>query len=169
MELELELYTVDLNYIKYLKEIDKNVPNVNYGNSIKPFIGTLIKLNDFFYLAPLSSAKPKHESIPDSLPTIFKIKDENKKNISVILLNNMIPVKKGIFSKINLENIDDYQYKSLLNKEIIYIRKHKDIILKKAETTYNIKTKDTSSNLKNICCNFLILNDYCLKYKIDID
>ncbi|EGR4465273.1 type III toxin-antitoxin system ToxN/AbiQ family toxin, partial [Vibrio cholerae] len=71
--MDLKFFTVDEKYIQYLKQFDAKVPD-NYSEE-KPFIGILFSINGLDYIAPLSSAKPKHSSIKNSSPTTFKVFD----------------------------------------------------------------------------------------------
>ena len=57
----LKLYEVDNNYIDYLKKYDEKV--LNYGGEKykvnRKYLGILLKINEFIYIAPLSSPKNK--------------------------------------------------------------------------------------------------------------
>lgn len=59
------------------------------GSSGRKYIGVVFEINKFSYFAPLSSFKPKHKKMKESVDFI-KIKD-----YAVIDINNMIPVPKG--------------------------------------------------------------------------
>ena len=86
----------------------------------RKYIGILFEINYLKYFAPLSSFKPKHKRLSETVDFI-KIGD-----MAVINLNNMFPVIDGVFSLKNPADESDTQYKTLLNNEIRIIRKKKN-------------------------------------------
>ena len=59
---EFGLYHVDMDYVKYLYNVDSEVYFVNEQQySRKPFVGILIDLSTHKYFIPLTSSKPVHE------------------------------------------------------------------------------------------------------------
>ena len=59
--MSLKLYEVDNNYIDYLKKFDNKVlhhSNPSYNHTRK-YLGILFNINEFKYIAPLSSPKQK--------------------------------------------------------------------------------------------------------------
>ena len=55
----LRIYTIDVDYLKYLFDIDERVmywEGNNYQTDRK-YLGVVLKINDFEYFAPLSSPK----------------------------------------------------------------------------------------------------------------
>ena len=154
--LKLEFFTVNDTYIQFLKKIDSKTPN-NYAMG-KPFVGVLFSIGEINYIAPLTSAKDKHKSIKNSNPAAFKIYDESDtsvepKLISVVQLNNMIPVNNIVINKFDI-SIYDSKYQSLINKEINYIRTHSTLLINKANTLYDIVINKKVPALVNISCNF---------------
>lgn len=162
--MELKFYTVDEDYIQHLKKIDSNVPN-NYLSS-KPFIGILFNINDLAYIAPLTSAKPKHAKIKNSNPASFKIFDGNhgQKLLAVIQLNNMIPVKLSCIKKLDMSK-QDIRYQFLLLKEINYIRTNSQRLLQKATKIYNLVTVKKAEPFIHFSCNFTALEEASNNYK----
>ena len=71
--------------------------NAGY-KELRPFIGALFKVNNCEYFAPLSSPKPKHKVLKNSIDMI-RIKEGV---YGVINFNNMIPVTKNNYSIIDL-------------------------------------------------------------------
>ena len=107
-----KLYWVilDPEYMDYLKTIDANVPNYDYGNEhIKPFYGPLISNNGICYVAGVSHYIPdKHDKIPANL-TLQKIYDhEFQKMIAVSNLRYMFPVPESCIQRLDYRNIDDH-------------------------------------------------------------
>jgi len=154
--LDLKFFTVDEKYIQYLKKSDPKVPN-NYSET-KPFVGILLSVNGLDYIAPLTSAKPKHANIKNSSPTCFKIFDGTTEGdlLALVQLNNMIPVLGKCIIKLDVSNLD-IKYQFLLLKEINYIRTHRDKLIKKAEKLYNMVTVKKIPNFVNISCDFIEL------------
>ena len=74
--IELDWFVVDKEYIKYLLQFDSKVGFVEYGEKLKLHIGIVISINSIDYYVPISSAKPKHEKMSNSLD-FHKIQDEN--------------------------------------------------------------------------------------------
>ncbi len=96
----LNLFTVDIKYIRNLHKIDDHVFSVSpqTGKSIRPFVGLVIICNEKQYCIPLSSPKAKHNLMKNDLD-FHKIFDRNGKLIGVLDFNNMIPVREDIIKK----------------------------------------------------------------------
>ena len=67
-------YTVNPDYLEYLNQIDSEVYyNQSYRNSIKPFVGIIVGIENYNYFIPISSAKEKHKrwkNVSDELDDI---------------------------------------------------------------------------------------------------
>jgi len=155
----MELYTVDTDYIEYLKNFQLHIWNNENINRMRPYLGVVMDVGDYKYYAPLSSPKPKHSNMPDRLDFIrLEYRGQLK---GVINLGNMIPVSDSLVSKIDIASIPDHNYKSLLNIEMIDIRRKKSTILKSARSIYVKTTKfrhePNNSKLVTICYDFLLL------------
>ena len=131
----LSLYKVDEQYNRKLYELDCKVLDVSDWKARRPFVGILIEVNDIKYVAPLSSPKKKHLSMKNTID-FYKI---DKGKLGVINFNNMIPVRDKYIIKVNpfemnIFNEEDKKYIKLLNKQLTWINKTKnvDIIIKKA-------------------------------------
>ena len=66
----MKWYAVKKEYIDYLKKWDKKIPNVDYGNRMKCFIGVIFIKNDIEYFAPLTSFKEKFISMKNDIDFI---------------------------------------------------------------------------------------------------
>lgn len=164
---------VDSNYINFLLKYDKKVQcnDASLGKDNKPFLGVLFTVNKQDYYVPLSSANKKKKLIKmhkDYKRThkcgidIFFIEDKNGKLLSVLNLNNMIPVIED--SIIELDIIKDKDT-SLLQKEFKFCDKYKKEIRGKAIKLYNIVKNHTNSAIEKRCCNFILLEEKCKEYK----
>ncbi len=123
----LHLYQIETSYVKYLSQFDKSVLNNEKNNNIRPYVGVVFELNQFKYYVPLSSPKIKHQSWRDRLDFI-RLEDNNNL-ISVLNINNMIPVPLSEIILLDINN-ESEPYKSLLNKELFLIKKKERKIIK---------------------------------------
>jgi len=83
----------------------------------------------------------------------------------------MIPVPKDSVYPLDIENIS-YRYKRLISEQYSYINitENKNKIMYKAEKIYNIVNSNGNSKMikfyKELSCNFKLLEEKCLEYKI---
>ena len=77
-------YVVDKKYINYLTQFDYRVGYVEYGDRLKLHVGILLAIGDFHYYVPISSAKPKHQKMSNSLD-FHKLKDESTGYLYAVL------------------------------------------------------------------------------------
>ena len=89
----LNLYRIDMKYIRNLAKVDEHVMSVSpqLGKETRPFVGIVIVCDTQKYCIPLSSPKAKHNSMKNDVDFI-KIMD-GEKLIGVLNLNNMVPVE----------------------------------------------------------------------------
>lgn len=121
----LKLYKAETDFLDLLRETE---PKVSLLKKRRPFLGILIKLDEFNYLAPLTSPKIKHKSMKNS-EDFIKI---DSGNYGAINLNNMIPVPELKYNEININEENDEAYKILLQNQLTWCNKNKENILKKA-------------------------------------
>lgn len=76
----MKFYTVSDAYIRFLKSIDRKVPNSYAGK--KPFIGVVLEVNGHKYLVPLTSYKQKQDRIKLHCPTAVKLHERGNPPIS---------------------------------------------------------------------------------------
>lgn len=89
----LKIYTINYDYIKYLRQYDSCVPMEHDNCHKRPYIGIVLAINNCKYFAPMSSPKTKHKRIKGN--DFYKIADGK---YGVINFNNMIPVVDNSFS-----------------------------------------------------------------------
>ena len=164
----LYLFTVDNNYLNYLRTFDDKVL-FNHGID-RPYVGIILSLStpdgSINYFAPLSSPKKKHKTMKNNIDFI-KI---DSGNLGAINLNNMIPLVNGTYSKIDINSIKDKNYNILLSKQIRWIRSNKSNITSKAYSLYRKMAQDDRSlnsfelKVKSRCCDFSLLEDVANKY-----
>lgn len=68
----------------------------------------------------------------------------------------MIPVPNDSFSKVDIEND---RHKDYLNKEYIYIKNHRNLILNKIKNVNNDVTIRNDPFMKTFCCDFKLLEE----------
>ncbi|MQW24060.1 MULTISPECIES: type III toxin-antitoxin system ToxN/AbiQ family toxin [unclassified Lactococcus] len=115
-------------------------------------------------LSPLVSAKPKHEKLHEGY-TLIKIK-KNNKLLSVLSLNNMIPVPKECVIQFNIDQIEDSKYRNLLKNEFLACRAKKSMILRNAKSLHKSMTTEPEKHKKLIsfCVDFNKLEKFAKEY-----
>lgn len=161
MKKELKLVVIDSKYCDYLRKYDYKVP-FNYDKKRKrPFIGVLFNVDKCLYFAPLTSPKPKHLIMKNTLD--FYRLDNGK--LGAINFNNMIPVTKDNFEVINIKEIDDKQYNSLLREQYRYLIRNQNDVFKLSKILYSLYIKGKlEGNILKRCCNFPLLEIKCIEY-----
>lgn len=101
---------------------------------------------------------------------------QDEKIISVLNLNNMIPISNENVRVLNYRNIDEYRefetekdknlYISFLSFELNLINAKIKKIRKNANKLYNEKIKNPNSNISKRCCNFKLLEEKSKLYNI---
>lgn len=166
---ELLFYTVDRNYIKYLSKFDKHISyNKDEIGHSRPYLGIVLKIEEYEYFVPLYSYK-EHYSKYKNNPSFFFIYDRKNKPLAIIKFSAMIPVPKDIkvMKVLEYEEQDD-KYKGLISAEYRYINSNKKEIYKRANKMYIAVTKHKNNFLKTIACDFKMLEEKSLEYKLDL-
>ena len=156
----LNLYLIDMKYIRNLSKADDRVMSVSpqVGKETRPFVGIVIVCGVQKYCIPLSSPKPKHKSMKNDMD-FMKILDDDKL-IGVLNFNNMIPVDESCILPLNLRitEKDDSavrNYKKMAVKQLDWCQRNQDAIVKKANKLYTLLQSDrVNSFLKKRCCDF---------------
>lgn len=167
-------YVIDKNYISYLAQFDSHVGYVEYGERLKLHIGILLSIGTFHYYVPISSAKPKHQKMSNSLD-FHKLQDESTGYLyAVININNMIPVPANCVKQLKYNEIENFRsfssekektdYIYLLQKEKELIDKVQDLLQCKAKKLYQKCNNKPLSSLASRCCNFQLLESKCNSY-----
>lgn len=155
---KLNFYTVSDEYIQYLYQFDKKIPYNK--NAKRPYIGVILKIEEFNYFAPLFSPKNSHLKYSNN-PTYMKIGT----NYGIIRFNNMIPVPISELKYININSIEDKKYRMLLISQNHFIKLHTEKILKKALKLYTWVTINRKEFFVNLSCNFKLLEEVSKMYK----
>ena len=160
---KLKFYTVTEEYMIYLKKYDEKVMDNRGVKNKRPYIGVLFEIDRKKYLAPLSSPKPKHLTMKNSLDFV-KI---NQGKFGVINLNNMFPVIEEVIIEKNINLEEDNKYKELLVNQLNWCNKmeNRDNIYRKTEKLYKeILNKKEQSRFWNRCCDFSLLEEKAIEF-----
>lgn len=137
---KFKIVKIDSKYCDYLRNFDEKVIYNAFDKELRPFIGVLFIVGKYEYFAPLSSPKEKHKRLKNQIDLI-KIEDGK---LGVINFNNMVPVMK---------------------KQLRWLTTNKKEIYTKSNLLYNLyKNNKLSSNVRNRCCNFILLETKCEDY-----
>ena len=153
----LSFFYVDKRYIDYLKQWESKIPNIDYDSHKKFICGTLLRIGEMDYYAPVSHYK-KHNA------STFLIY-EDQTPISSIRLNFMFPVMPKTVKKVDFHKLqhEDPRYASLVRKELAYCRSHVDELQRQAQKVYR-RGSNPNDFLYQFCCNFLLLQEKAVKY-----
>lgn len=154
MNQKLSIYELDPKYAHYLNKQD---PNTRDSSSLqkqhRKYIGIIIMDGTKKeYLIPLSSPKPKHATMKN---TIDFIKIAQGK-LGAININNMIPVDKSIYKEISIKNESNPKYKRLLENQYRWINKpynQKKIVDTAQKLFTRYKENTLPSNIQERCAN----------------
>ena len=177
---ELNIYDVDLKYIRDLHNTDSNVMSQSpqIRKDTRRYLGIIIILNGQKYCVPFSSGTKEKYQKKSSNADLLKIPDTEKRNengsfktLAVLNINNMIPVTESVISKVDLhlrqnDSINERQRKGLLQKELKWCRENCDLIQRRVQKVYSlvVDTPDKNRNLTHRCCNFKKLEAVLEKY-----
>ncbi len=169
MKSRFKIVKLDVKYCNYLRQYDYRV-SYNAGiKDLRPFIGVLFKVNKLEYFAPLSSPKPKHKLLTNTLDLI---KIDNG-NLGVVNLNNMIPVTSNNYIEFDLDkkpaNKSEKSRIILLRKQLRWLNLNRNHVLTKSLALYTrYKEDELPKNVKERCCNFILLEEKCKEYNIPV-
>ena len=129
IQVPLEVYRIDMKYIRNLHNIDDRVLSVSpqIGKDERPFLGVIVICNEHKYCVPLSKPKKKHGKMRDKID--FKKIVYHEELIGVLNFNLMVPVEDVLIQKIDTkirkhDNADTRKKKELLIKELEWCNEH---------------------------------------------
>ena len=169
MKFNLEIVCIDSKYCDYLRKYDSKVTYNFNEKEMRPFVGILFKVNNYEYFAPLSSPKEKHTKMKNTLD-FFKIKNGE---LGAVNFNNMIPVNKYNYSLIDLNKealtISEMKYQKLLKEQLNWLNSNYNQVKNKSYKLYNLYFNNhLPKNIKNRCCNFILLEQKCKEYQYKV-
>lgn len=169
MFFNLRIVKVDSNYCDYLRKFDYRVSYNKNEKELRPFVGVLFKIKDTSYFAPLSSPKPKHLKMKNSID-FYKIKNGE---LGAINFNNMIPLMEGNYEIIDLDkrpsNRDERKYYKLLKEQLTWLNEHYRQVKSKSYNLYKLYNSNRlNKSIMDRCCNFKLLEEKCMEYNVKI-
>lgn len=165
MIINLKIVRVNSDYCDYLRKFDNKVAYNKNEKELRPFIGILFQINTCKYFAPLSSPKPKHKNMKNTLD-FFKIKDGE---LGAVNFNNMIPVNENNYSLVDLNKetltIAELKYQKLLREQLDWLNANYKQVKNKSFKLYQLYSNGKlPENIKVRCCNFKLLEKKCVEY-----
>ena len=168
-KLPLEVYRIDMKYIRNLHNIDDRVLSVSpqIGKEERPFLGVLVICNEHKYCVPLSKPKKKHEKMRDKID--FKKIVYDGTLIGVLNFNLMIPVEEPMLQRIDTrirkhDNADTRKKKGLLIKELQWCNEHSRDIINTANVLYTKYVAGESFAARKQCLDFQRMEVECQKF-----
>ena len=165
-EMSLDFYTIDTDYVNYLKKFEKHMWDNKEKGRIRPYAGVVLTIGEHKYYAPLTSPKPKHEKMKGRID--FVRLEYNKKLTAVLNLNNMIPVVDSLVTPIRIKSVVDKNYRHLLNAELVDLKRKQGLILKNAKAVYTETTvrrnEPYNKKLVSLSFDFLLLEQKLKEY-----
>lgn len=163
----MKLYEIDEVYTDYLRKFDSTVM---FKKGSRKYVGVILKIGDYIYLAPLTSPKQKHKCYTKSLNMVLIF--SGKQHIGSISLINMIPVYDIRVTKvvnigrlINSTDKDTSKYGMLLKRQIKEINKVnvKNELMRKAKVLYEKQVNCSNEHTTN----FKLLEEKAKEYKLN--
>ena len=161
--MSLSFYNIDNAYVSYLSQFEPHLFHNKKSSqqNERKYIGILFSINQYEYFAPLSSFKPKHSAMKETIDLI------KVGNYAVINLNNMFPVVPGCYSYVDFSLEKDVKYKQLLQSEYRIIRHDQSKIIGRANTLYKIITSGSADpKLVKRCNDFKMLEQKYDSYTV---
>ena len=162
---KIKIVKIDSKYCDYLRKFDNKVTYNAGTKDLRPFIGILFTINKCEYFAPLSSPKEKHLKLKNTID-LLKI-DDGK--YGVVNFNNMIPVTNNNYTEYDLDknytDKDEMLRIKLLRSQLRWLTSNRKIIRTKARALYLLYKEDKlPKNVKDRCCNFILLEEKSKEY-----
>ncbi|HBY21212.1 MAG: hypothetical protein A2Y24_01110 [Clostridiales bacterium GWE2_32_10] len=158
----LEFYNISAEYVEYLRNFDSKVSHMKDSKKHRPFVGIILDVDGIRYFAPLSSPKEKHKNMKNKQDFI-KIEDGK---LGAINFNNMIPVHIECCKIIDTNNIQDFQYKTLLRNQLTWCNLNKEKLINLAHKLHRfIINNKVDEKLQCRCCDFRLLEEKCREYR----
>ena len=168
-QLTLEVYRIDMKYIRNLHNIDDRVLSVSpqIGKDERPFLGVIIVCNEHKYCVPLSKPKKKHEKMRDKID--FKKIMYEGTLIGVLNFNLMIPVEQEQIQKIDTkihkhDNADTRKKKERLIKELEWCNEHARDLTNTANVLYQKYISGENFSAREQCLDFKRMELECSRY-----
>ena len=168
----MKLFTIQDEYLNYLKSFDRHVLNNKGENYIKTrkYLGVVLEINECKYIAPLSSPSSTYDyingKIRKSVIPIIRIV-HNDELLGTIKLGCMIPVfDDRVIEYYDIEKEIDLKYKDLVSDELEFIYKNKKLIINNANKLYKQKCMNLDIGYIINTVDFKLLEEKAKEFKI---
>jgi len=150
---DLKFYSINKDYIDYLRKTDTKVPRADYqlsGRHEKLYCGVVLLINNYLYFAPLSHQISNPE-------TSFLIRHKNGNAFASLRLKFMVPVaNRQLLTLKNFASETNVQYRGLLSEELTYCRQNSTTLKEHAQRVYHTRIQE-KRNFQRFCCDFKAL------------
>src|SRR5574344_1363566 len=166
MKEKLSIVIVNSDYCNFLRQFDNKVAFNMNKKELRPFIGILFIVNNCEYFAPLSSPKPKHLKMKNTIDFI-RINDGK---LGAVNFNNMTPVTSKNYTLVKLAqekslSYSESRYRYMLEYQLNWLNENIEQIHNKSFNLYNKYINDKLiCSIRNRCCNFPLLEEKCREY-----
>lgn len=164
----MRFYTISDEYIAFLQQFDKKVPNsggTNYKNK-KVYIGVVLEIGTHKFLAPLTSHKEAHDRIQSSSCSAFKLHERTNPDnkLGLISINYMVPVPDSELIELDIDT-QEYRYKRMLYMQYEFIKINREEIVNRAAKLYEHVVIKRSAFFVKISCDIPKLVDEYKNFK----
>ena len=155
---KMDFYRINEHYIDFLQGYERRcrgftkVPNVKYQHRNKFSFGAVLSVNGLKYYVSVSSFTKKQEA-----NILIKVSGDKEEIKGSLRFNYMIPVPDNCLKRLNIKEIEDEKYRTLLNKEYQFCIHNEDKIQKKANQIYLKVIQNRSQFLTDNSCDFKLL------------
>lgn len=158
----MNFYKIKKEYLDHLRQYDKKVPqNVENGKE-KLYTGIVMSTENYNYFVPLSSFNRPQQ-------TNFVLQQNNKRRLGSLRLSFMIPIEKNdtsVLEKVDLDDVDDFKYRRLLEQELKLCRQNQKQIMHRAKKVYDMGNNSEHPRFKD-CVQFQKLEQKASEYQYD--
>lgn len=156
----MRFYDIDVEYTNFLQKHDNQIPNIQYSSHNKFVCGIVISVNGIDYYAPVSSQTKVQR-------TSFPILDKNNNVMATIRFCFMFPAPNFVLTEKNFAEISksDKSYADFILEEYNFCKTHKEDILQKAKSVYDIGC-NKNHRLNYTCCDFVLLESVYKQYEV---
>ncbi len=156
----LKFYNVEKGYADYLRQYEKQIPNIEYKARDKFLCGIVLTVNNMNYYVPVSSNKKSYASSFIIYETTSK---GERHPVSSLRFSFMFPCPIEVVTYKNIGDEKDIRYRELMQAEYEYCNRHEGQIKKQAERIYRL-AENPQMREKYHLNNFKLLEGKCAEY-----
>ena len=104
---KLLFYTINKEYINFLRKYESHVSyNKDEKKHSRPYLGIVLKIENFEYFAPLYSFKKQYKKYKNN-PSFFFVYGRKRNPLAIIKFSSMIPIPQN--NNNNVVNLLEYE------------------------------------------------------------